>query len=775
MDSDNLDLLSWSLYASWYGDMTMTGGFYTNCTGISWYSPASNEVYGEIIHNLYGINYYLFAGLSYDFTGNSISGTSFDHTLAISTWGIHNGYLFDTNGGIAEISMNLPYCGNFQLSPSVINPWNTITFLCEGNSIYGYKLDIFNASWTMIYYDVVLDTGTSHTRYTGNALPTGNYFAACTILLSWSYTWPQCANQLPFQVGTGTTPSSGTWCNPNFQAEITFASYNGSVVTNPSLGTYYTNTTGIVLQRAATEPTNFAISGDFTDSVFTGIYTGTNIFNHLGMVNITLLNTNTRNNFSSTYTTGTCSYIDAAKRVYVDTLPPLAPVITAPSTGTANICPSVPLSVTWTTSLDSWSQLSHYRYEIYNNSGMVTWLVLSWTTTTPSTTLNVSLLPLGTYYLRVLAVDNVGLSSMSNIVTLNSSAQYCTAGTWIVIVTPTIRLRNVDLDTVYRSDPIWILGLTGPTLVSIDKGMLFINNTTGSNGTTGLVTSHDTLYIELISSDEYDTTVTSTLTIAGLTGTFSLTTKANDCHLSTTEKLIIQNIYTNLKTQYNGNMAKFSEFLNTFMNMVEDEAEISRSCTLDYLLELIQNEFDVGIDTSKHITPNCKEYSIGYDTNQMAYYSPDMMNRYYFINRESLIRHLDYYNPGDCHLNTYGDNIWSTENLDTMTHVAPNGKIYHLIWQYGWYSATEFLSPKYFDSLEGIKNYINLKNPPQEIWNHTIDRSFIPIIYAAPNGKEYKIYKTNRWFMSYKLMKVRYYSTLSELKSYIDKNNPSKR
>jgi hypothetical protein len=29
--------------------------------------------------------------------------------------------------------------------------------------------------------------------------------------------------------------------------------------------------------------------------------------------------------------------------------------------------------------------------------------------------------------------------------------------------------------------------------------------------------------------------------------------------------------------------------------------------------------------------------------------------------------------------------------------------------------------------------------------------------------------------MSYKLMKVRYYPTLSELKRYIDVNNPSKR
>jgi hypothetical protein len=80
--------------------------------------------------------------------------------------------------------------------------------------------------------------------------------------------------------------------------------------------------------------------------------------------------------------------------------------------------------------------------------------------------------------MRIVAVDNVGMSQASTTVNFITSSQYC-LGTGIVIVTPVIWLRNVDLDTVYRSDPILILGLTGPTLVSISKGMLFINNGTG--------------------------------------------------------------------------------------------------------------------------------------------------------------------------------------------------------------------------------------------------------------------------------------------------------
>ncbi|MEI6119338.1 MAG: hypothetical protein WCP92_09430 [bacterium] len=63
----------------------------------------------------------------------------------------------------------------------------------------------------------------------------------------------------------------------------------------------------------------------------------------------------------------------------------------------------------------------------------------------------------------------VGNTAASNILSFTTSQQYCTTNTGIVIVTPTIWLRNVDLDKIYRSDPIWILGLTGPTLINISK------------------------------------------------------------------------------------------------------------------------------------------------------------------------------------------------------------------------------------------------------------------------------------------------------------------
>ncbi|MFA6255675.1 MAG: hypothetical protein WC606_00700 [Candidatus Absconditabacterales bacterium] len=776
LDTGNLAILSGSIFATGYEDMTMTNGFYTNCTAVSGgYVPFLNEVYGQIDHDLSGQTFRMIAGINYDFTGNTFSGLTFGHTLTITTGGVHTGFMFDTNGGIAELNMNVPWCQNFTSSPSappdIILPYGSgMTFTCYGASVSGYDLNVFlSGSSSPIYQTGVFTSASSWTRTVGSSLATGDYLAACTVKGP-SGAGPQCGSQISFHVGAA---SAGA-CNPDFQGEITFASQSGSTVINQSLGTYYTNKTEISLQLGATEPTHFTISGDFTQNPFSGNYVGTGIFD-FAIVPITLLNTNLWNYFGSTYTTGTCTYIDAAKRVYVDTLPPTTPVIITPSNG-ANICPSTPLNVTRSASTDAGSQVAYYKYEIYNNSGMTTGITLSGTSATTGTNLAVSLIPLGTYYMRILAVDTVGnISAASATVSFTTSSQYCGGGTGILIVTPTIRLRNVDLNKVYRSDPIWILGLTGPTLLSISKGMLFINNGTGI-GTTGMVTSSDSIYIEMISSDQYDTTVSSQMYILGLTGTFSVTTKKSNCILSAAEKLVIQNIYADLKDQYNDDLSKLSEFLTTFQSMVKDESALSDSCTLEYLLSLIEDDlgFDGGIDTSNHITPNCKEYSIGYDRTQAAYYAPEMSNRYYFINRESLIRHLDYYNPGDCHINTYGNSYRSPDTSDPMRHIAPNGKIYHLIGQYGGFSATEFASPKYFDSMESIVRYIDIKNPAKEIWTHTVDTVFIPIVYAAPNGKEYRIYKTNRGYMSYKLMKVKYYETLSDLKNHINKNNPSK-
>ena len=173
--------------------------------------------------------------------------------------------------------------------------------------------------------------------------------------------------------------------------------------------------------------------------------------------------------------------------------------------------------------------------------------------------------------------------------------------------------------------------------------------------------------------------VTSVVSVAGLTGTFNITTKDDTCELSTNQEDVIKNVYELLRNEYDGNTNILNDFLATFQSILGDEVDISQDCSLEYLLQLINDDLDnVDVDTSNHIAPNCKEYQISYDNGERAYYSPMMKNRYLFINRETLIRHIDFYNAGDCHINTYGNVSWS-DNRDTEEiHVAPNGKIYHI-------------------------------------------------------------------------------------------------
>jgi len=55
--------------------------------------------------------------------------------------------MFDTNGGIAELSMNVPWCQSFESSPStppiIIPQSENMTFTCYGANVSGYILNIY--------------------------------------------------------------------------------------------------------------------------------------------------------------------------------------------------------------------------------------------------------------------------------------------------------------------------------------------------------------------------------------------------------------------------------------------------------------------------------------------------------------------------------------------------------------------------------------------------------------------------------------------------------
>jgi len=100
LDTGNLAKLT--TQDSGYAVLQITWGLYTNCTGVSGYTPSATAVFGQITHTRSGTTFNVIAGVNYNFTGNDIAWTGFWNTL----YGISNvasGYIFDNYGGIGEV------------------------------------------------------------------------------------------------------------------------------------------------------------------------------------------------------------------------------------------------------------------------------------------------------------------------------------------------------------------------------------------------------------------------------------------------------------------------------------------------------------------------------------------------------------------------------------------------------------------------------------------------------------------------------------------------
>lgn len=337
-------------------------------------------------------------------------------------------------------------------------------------------------------------------------------------------------------------------------------------------------------------------------------------------------------------------------------------------------------------------------------------------------------------------------------------------------------IRNADIKTSYVSEEIIVNGLTAPTLATINKWYLIINGT--GVWTSGYVKNGDVVQIELISSTYYNTTVSSSIFIGWMFGRFSVITKKNndkECDLNKTEKYKIAQTFLLLKDSYSSSSSKRINMIYVLQSMTEDIKEFDYNCSLAYLTDLIEQEIEEGdtVDETEHIAPNCKTYSIEFNEDKNAYTSGKFKKKQYFISREMLIRFIDAQNPGDCHVNIYTDEEFEYKDTDD-THVAPNGKIYTIKEDDDWYFSSPTISGiKKFDNIDELIEYIDKNNPEFTIRDHEIDKDWTPITYAAPNNKEYKIYKTNQGYMSYKLLNVKYFESLSSLQTFLDKNNPS--
>ncbi len=791
MDTGSLAVLQTT--GTWYGTMTISGGFYTNCTGVSGYSPHNNEIFGYIEHNRSGITLQMIAWVNYDFTHNTLSiGSSFANTL-VKTWGTYSGWIWDNYGGIAQIAsgQSIWRCGDGTIqtgeqcddgntidgdgcssscqietttgmciwfwSDQTVTQWQNFSLTCSGTNVTWYIIDV--RSWNAIILSGTVYTSATHyTRTGGSTLAVGNYSWTCAVLTGNGGTGPQCASNLSLHVAAVNS------CNNSFVGNVIPGAIFASWVN------YFSATTGTFIDITVNQNNiTYLITGNFTDSPLVGIYTGMNIHQA-----IYLSTANDRNTVNSVFSSGSCSYTEWIRHIYVDTIAPTTTTLVTPNSG-STLCSSGATTFSWSAATDTGVGLSGYRYLITSSGGTI------YSATVPASQTWVSLLTqnmlLGDYTRVVQAIDLVGNASTSATGHFTISPTTCAQwvyGSWVQIIWSLSSIINAKLNTIYSSEIFYVRWLTWPTLLSVNLWTLIVNGT--GIWTTGMVTATTPLRIEMVSSSLYNHTVSSIVSVAGLTGTFNITTQDNTCSLTQDQKDVITNVYALLRDKYDGNTNILNDFLATFQSILGDEVDISQDCSLGYLLQLINDDLDnTAVDTSNHIAPNCKEYQISYDNGERAYYSPMMKNRYLFINRETLIRHIDFYNAGDCHINTYGNVSWSdNRNTDTI-HVAPNGKIYHIQSEGGGYTSTEFVGSKYFDNLSTMTYYIDGKNPATDVRDHHVDTTFTPITYLAPNSKEYRIYKTDRWYMSYRLMKVKYFNSLLELEDYINKNNPVKK
>ncbi len=459
------------------------------------------------------------------------------------------------------------------------------------------------------------------------------------------------------------------------------------------------------------------------------------------------------------------------KTKWSDVTPPTAPTLTYPLTGEELFF----VTWEWTGATDTGSGIEGYVYQIAEDSSFTDIVDTGFIATTgtfgrPSTAFDATS---DTFYRRLQARDRDGnLSSRSN------------AGRFEAIDSDERNfdeIENANLRTYYDSNEITLEGIKdGLSLqATIDNnGTLYENENEKGTGT--LIQNDDTLFINLRSSNRYDKTVSSILTIANRELEFTVTTKEQSddgCTLNEDDETTIQDIFDGLVENYSWDENMYEEFLYTMQSMLEDEIDFTNDCNLQYLQDLINDEIWITPEsptatTGAHIAPNCKQYTVAFDTTRSAYSSPNFKVVTYFANRDALTRYIDSKNPGDCHITTYGVSSWIFTNTDPTKHIAANGKIYTVQTSpQGWYTSSDFSSAKYFSTLNALRAYIDTNNPPPEVWNHQVDTSFSPQVYTAPNGKEYTIYHTNRGYMSYKLMKVRYFSTLAELQAYIQKNN----
>lgn len=488
--------------------------------------------------------------------------------------------------------------------------------------------------------------------------------------------------------------------------------------------TYYISGTSLTYKLVSYVPTigvEYTLSWDITATItWTASYGTTTWTTTLSWANGT-------KTITATYTWNSLSYATSAT-IFLDTQAPSIPAINTWTTG-YNIGE---VSFTRTTATDTGAWLSGYYYEIANDSNFYYYSIVKtgFITTSETLTHNTNFLT-GTFYARMKSVDNLNnQSAVSNTHTFIVTGSYDTTVNSFTLGTKT----DAKLSTIYKSRTITIAGITNnieiPVSIEADvtRWVLFKNDILVGTSTT--VENGDELYIELMSSDEYEDSVRSTLTIGSgeneVSWIFKITTKEEpESQYNSLEykKVQVYAVFKELIKKYITNPKALVTFFQTTTSMLDEKIEETDEDEEIELLEYFKDLIDSWMDINVHTAPNGKIYYITYSTTRKAYTSPHFVSTKYFPDKARMLTHINVNNPA-----------WS--NNGTTSHAS------------AWTTATS--------------------------WNHVVDFNFQAVEYTTRNGKKtYTIGKTTTWkYFSYKFIYPRYFDTLQAIKSYIDAQNP---
>lgn len=512
---------------------------------------------------------------------------------------------------------------------------------------------------------------------------------------------------------------------------ISMTMWTGNTIKYLTGGLFYTGTIRYTANPTITYSINYynapftstyTLTGSITTNPswsisWTGITTGT----------VTLSGEGIRT-FGATFAYQTTKYTTNISGPYLDQTSPTVPVITKWCTWTYNIGER---AIGRNTSTDAGAGISGYIYQVATDSSFI-WLVANKFVTgiTAEVMQNTSFLT-GTFYLRILAKDNVGNNSATS-----ASCQATITGSIDTQVDDfTLGSKtNAKLSTVYKSRTITITGLTRNLEVpisvdaAINKGILFINS--APIGTTWSVKNGDEVYIELISSNEYEKVVSSKLTIwignNKKEATFKITTmQKNPTNYSEMQynRIRALTLFKQVLKTYQTRQKELVDLMGTYASMTQDRIDEiadttdSSSLLLTYFKELV-NQW---IEENVAIAPNGKKYLITYSDVRKAFTSPNFVSTKYFPDKARILDHINRNNPaGSAAIHAAagaGIPVASRNhrvdfNFASIDYTAPNGKIYTIgKTTEGKYFSYKFIYPRYFNSVEEMKWYINLQNP----------------------------------------------------------------